>query len=382
MAQKRMFSLKIVDSDNFLAMPISSRLLYYDLAMRADDDGFVDSPKKILRAIGCTEDDFKILCSKQYIFPFETGICVIKDWKVHNYIQKDRYQETHYKSEKSQLFLDENGSYTKQKLLVSNLDTKCVQTVSKMDTQSRIDKVSIDKNRRDKSSREEPTTTVSKNNKKNLTERKSLNELQYNKIQEICLDHPRFKNSLQVRKTFKELSRKEKENLKKLIEIIGKKNIENYTNWMIKNNLYKNFSIGQMTVTWVMEKFINNEETFPDKSKNTEHKKMRLNRKLMTDAEWLENRKHVFEISFETHFESEVEGCSKRMDDISKMLKIKKVIDPYNEIDLKIYTRLEEDGFFEWEGKKLVITKDKENYKKTAYKNMIERVKKGDNDVF
>lgn len=100
MAQRRMFSLKVVDTDNFLMMPISSRLLYYDLAMRADDDGFVDCPKKIMKMIGCSDDDLKVLISKQYLIPFETGVCVIKHWNIHNLIRHDRYTETECKDEK------------------------------------------------------------------------------------------------------------------------------------------------------------------------------------------------------------------------------------------------------------------------------------------
>lgn len=134
MAQRRMFSLKIIDTDNFLSMPISTRLLYYDLSMRADDDGFVDSPKKIMKIVGATDDDFKVLCAKQYIFPFETGVCVIKDWKIHNYIQNDRYQGTHYTDEKKMLSIDDKGAYT-----------KCIQNVSTLDTQVRLGKDRIGK---------------------------------------------------------------------------------------------------------------------------------------------------------------------------------------------------------------------------------------------
>jgi len=128
MAQRRMFSLKIVDTDDFLNMPISARLLYYDLAMRADDDGFVSSPQKIIKITGAAPDDYRVLCSKQYIFPFEAGVCVIKDWKVHNYIQKDRYEQTRYQEEFKQLKTDDYGSYT-----------KCIQDVSKMYPQVRLE---------------------------------------------------------------------------------------------------------------------------------------------------------------------------------------------------------------------------------------------------
>ena len=99
MAQRRMFSLKIVDTDLFLEMPSSTQNLYFHLSMRADDDGFISSPKKIMRFVGCSEDDMKILIAKQFVIPFDSGICVIKHWKIHNYIQKDRYEPTIYQEE-------------------------------------------------------------------------------------------------------------------------------------------------------------------------------------------------------------------------------------------------------------------------------------------
>lgn len=113
MAKRRMFSLDIIDTDLFLEMPQSSRLLYYELCMRADDDGFVSSPKKIQKMVGCNEDDFKVLISKKFLIPFDTGVVVIRHWKIHNYIQKDRYKETIYLDEKKQLNQEKNGSYTK-----------------------------------------------------------------------------------------------------------------------------------------------------------------------------------------------------------------------------------------------------------------------------
>ena len=111
MAQRRMLSIKIVDSDMFLDMPKSTQCLYFHLNMRADDDGFIDNPKKIQRMIGCSDDDMKILIAKQFIIPFESGIVVIKHWKIHNYIRGDRYVPTIYQEEKSQLGLDENKGY-------------------------------------------------------------------------------------------------------------------------------------------------------------------------------------------------------------------------------------------------------------------------------
>ena len=120
MARRRMFNLDIIDTDLFIEMPQSSRLLYYELCMRADDDGFVSSPKKIQRVVGCSDDDFKVLITKKFIIPFETGVVVIRHWKIHNYIQKDRYKETLYSEEKRLLSQEENGAY---KLM----DTSCIQ---------------------------------------------------------------------------------------------------------------------------------------------------------------------------------------------------------------------------------------------------------------
>src|SRR3990167_2870706 len=106
MANRRMFSMKIVDTDAFLDMPQSSQLLYYSLAMRADDDGFVSNPKKIMKIAGSNDDDYKLLVGKKFIIPFDSGVCVIKHWLIHNLIRTDRYVETQYIREKSQLVID------------------------------------------------------------------------------------------------------------------------------------------------------------------------------------------------------------------------------------------------------------------------------------
>jgi hypothetical protein len=96
-----MFSPQIVDSDAFMDMPQSSQLLYFHLAMRADDDGFVGNPKKILRMIGGNEDALKVLIAKRFILTFQSGVVVIKHWRIHNLIRADRYHETQYLEEKS-----------------------------------------------------------------------------------------------------------------------------------------------------------------------------------------------------------------------------------------------------------------------------------------
>lgn len=128
-----MFSKQIIDSDAFLDMPLSAQALYFHLSMRADDDGFINNPKKIQRMIGGSDDDLKLLIAKNFIIPFESGIVVIKHWKIHNYIRKDRYKETVYLEEKAQLSSKENDVYT---LGIPNGN----QTGVEWDTQVRIGK--------------------------------------------------------------------------------------------------------------------------------------------------------------------------------------------------------------------------------------------------
>ena len=112
MAEKRMFSRDVIDSDMFLDLPSSAQALYFHLAMRADDDGFVNSPKMIRRMVGASDDDVRILCAKAFLIPFESGVVVIKHWRIHNYIQKDRYKPTVYADEKAQLRLKDNKAYS------------------------------------------------------------------------------------------------------------------------------------------------------------------------------------------------------------------------------------------------------------------------------
>lgn len=135
MAERRMFAKTIADSDAFLEMPQTSQNLYFHLSMRADDDGFVNNPKRIQRMVGCSDDDMRILIGKSFIIPFENGIIVIKHWRINNYIQKDRYKPTVYQEEYSQLQVKENGAYT-----------LCIQDGYKLDTQVRLGKDRLDKN--------------------------------------------------------------------------------------------------------------------------------------------------------------------------------------------------------------------------------------------
>jgi len=144
MAERRMFAKTIIDSDAFLDMPSSTQVLYFHLSMRADDDGFINNPKKIQRMIGSGDDDLKLLIIKKFIIPFESGIVVIKHWKIHNYIQKDRYKTTIYQDEKSLLDTKENGTYKIKEDIPIVLDTDCVQSVSNMEAQVSLGKVSIE----------------------------------------------------------------------------------------------------------------------------------------------------------------------------------------------------------------------------------------------
>lgn len=116
-----MFAKTIIDSDAFLDMAVTSQLLYFHLSMRADDDGFVNKPKSIMRMCNCKETDLQILAENKFIIPFKSGIVVIKHWQIHNYLRKDTYTETKYKEEKSELERDENGAY---RLISDNSVTK------------------------------------------------------------------------------------------------------------------------------------------------------------------------------------------------------------------------------------------------------------------
>lgn len=137
MAERRMFTKKITENDAFLDMPSSTQMLYFHLSMNADDDGFVNNPKKIQRMCGASDDDFKLLVAKSFVILFDSGIIVIKHWKMHNYIQNDRYRPTDYVDEKSMLGLKKNKAYT---LDENKMYTKCIQDVS-------VGKVRIGKDR-------------------------------------------------------------------------------------------------------------------------------------------------------------------------------------------------------------------------------------------
>lgn len=138
MAERRMFAKTIIDSDAFLDMPLSAQALYFHLSMRADDEGFVGNPKRIRGMIGASEDDLKLLILKRFLLAFDSGVVVVKHWKIHNYIQSDRYKETTYLEERATLTLDGKKAYT-----------ECIQVGDEMYTQDSIGKSkdSLDKDR-------------------------------------------------------------------------------------------------------------------------------------------------------------------------------------------------------------------------------------------
>ena len=135
MAQRRMFSKKITDTDHFLEMPLSTQALYFHLNMGADDEGFIDRARTIQRTIGASEDDMKILIAKGFLIPFDTGVVVIRHWRIHNYIQSDRFQSTIYQDEKARL------EYDQSKVANLNNEKKCIQNVSIPEPQVRLGEI-------------------------------------------------------------------------------------------------------------------------------------------------------------------------------------------------------------------------------------------------
>ena len=144
MANRRMFAKTIIDSDAFLDMPPSTQVLYFHLAMRADDDGFINNPKTIMRIVGAKDDDIKLLVAKRFIIPFDSGVVVIKHWRIHNYIQTDRYTETKYIDEKNQLIINKKNGYSLKQIGLLDDENDNVYI---LDTQDRLGKDRLGKDR-------------------------------------------------------------------------------------------------------------------------------------------------------------------------------------------------------------------------------------------
>ena len=131
MAERRMFAKSIVLSDVFLDMPMSARCLYFTLGMLADDDGFVGSPKSIMRQCGASQDDLQILLAKRYVLGFESGVIVIKHWRINNFLRNDRHTNTTYLEELATLSLDGKGSYTERDKNLPQLELEVVEEKEK-----------------------------------------------------------------------------------------------------------------------------------------------------------------------------------------------------------------------------------------------------------
>ena len=130
-ADKRMMSKSVIDTDMFLDMPASTQCLYFHMLLRADDDGFLKNAKTIMRTVGASPDDVKLLIAKQYLIPFDTGIMAIKHWRIHNYIKKDRYKPTDCEEIKL-LEVNEKGEYVLaepvRNQVGSNMEPPCIQS--------------------------------------------------------------------------------------------------------------------------------------------------------------------------------------------------------------------------------------------------------------
>ncbi|MBE6574089.1 MAG: replisome organizer [Ruminococcaceae bacterium] len=140
MAERRMLKKSFFYTDRYFKLSAESQLLYIHLVLNADDDGFVDNPCLICRITAATEDDLRSLIENGYLISFDSGIVVIKHWRMHNTVQKDRYKETVYKKEKSSLCVDSDGIYF---MAENSMDTDCIQEPEILDPQVRLGKDSI-----------------------------------------------------------------------------------------------------------------------------------------------------------------------------------------------------------------------------------------------
>lgn len=174
MADRRMFSKSIIDSDAFIEMPMTTQCLYFHLGMRADDDGVVNNAKSIMRLIGAKEDDMNVLIARKFVICLDQSIIVIKHWKINNYIQKDRYKPSKYQELINSLEIEENGAYTSK--IKENKDEKCIQSVSTSDTQYRLGKVRLDTNNNILSISDDEKAVFDLWNKLNFVKHRELTE--------------------------------------------------------------------------------------------------------------------------------------------------------------------------------------------------------------
>lgn len=158
MAERRMFSKAVARSDSFIDMPLSTQALYFQLGLDADDDGFIVGVKAVQKLLGCGDDDLKLLIAKRFLLVFESGLLLVRHWKVNNYIRGDRHKATIYCDEYEQIYMDKNNTYQyKSDLKNSNILNQNsmlnvgVPNDNQMTTQTSTDKtnlgeINIDKN--------------------------------------------------------------------------------------------------------------------------------------------------------------------------------------------------------------------------------------------
>ena len=239
MAQKRMFNKAITNDDNFLEMPMSSQVLYFHLSMNADDDGFVNNWKSIMRMIGAKEDDLKVLIAKNYIIPFDSGVIVIKHWRLNNYLQKDRIIPTQYQEELKQLKLDNNNVY--------EMYTKCIHSIE----ENSIDKNSIDKNSIDKYSTGETLFDYLQENGFTLTpiETQIVMEWEDNELTRYAIKQAVLNHAFRINYIEEILRRYKKDNIKTLQEAISRDEKRKDKNYKSKEALPEWFDKNIETTT-------------------------------------------------------------------------------------------------------------------------------------
>lgn len=252
MAQKRMFDKIITNDDNFLEMPNSTQALYFHLSMNADDDGFVNNWKSIMKITGTKEDDLKILISKSYLIPFDSGILVIKHWRINNYLRGDRYRPTQFQKEFNMLENHENKAYQ----LKSEWSTIGIPLVNP-------DKIRIDKNRIEKNKEEENSIEDTKMSlKTDKIDKMSLKTDNLSSNDSLAIASPTpTENKKEVFNNFLNIYNEECTNLPKCLKITEKRKVainkclkekideEVFREICIKAN-QSNFLIGENDRNW------------------------------------------------------------------------------------------------------------------------------------
>ena len=247
MAQKRMFDKIITNDDNFLEMPNSTQALYFHLSMNADDDGFVNNWKSIMKITGTKEDDLKILISKSYLIPFDSGILVIKHWRINNYLRGDRYRPTQFQKEFNMLENHENKAYQ----LKSEWSTIGIPLVNP-------DKIRIEKNREEENSIEDTKMSL----KTDKIDKMSLKTDNLSSNDSLAIASPTpTENKKEVFNNFLNIYNEECTNLPKCLKITEKRKVainkflkekideEVFREICIKAN-QSNFLIGENDRNW------------------------------------------------------------------------------------------------------------------------------------